>query len=152
MPNGPTISNSSCLIALDAVGQIEILRLLYTTITVPDAVARECGSAMPSWANVQSVQDQALVQSLNVNLGAGESEAIALAIECSAANLILDDNKARRVAGHLQLPVTGTLAILLRAKAGGHIATVRDVLDALRGAGFFASDALLQQILTAAGE
>ena len=152
MPNGPTISNSSCLIALDAIGRIEILRHLYTSIVVPDAVAQECGAAMPSWANVQSVQNHPFVRTLRLNLGAGESEAIALAVECGADRLILDDSKARKTAVQLQLPVTGTLAIVLRAKQHGHIATVRDVLDDLRAAGFFVSDALLQQVLNSAGE
>src|SRR5262249_14061478 len=152
MPNGPTISNSSCLIALDASGHIDLLQKLYTTITVPEAVARECGTALPSWAIVRVVQDKLLVQSLSLNLGDGESEAIALAMELTPVRLILDDKKARRLAQQLQLPTTGTLAILLRAKQQGNIPKVRDVLDALRASGFFVSEALVEQVLQSAGE
>ena len=76
MPNGLTISNSSCLIALDAIGSIQILQQLYTTITVPIAVANECGASLPQWATIQTVQDQLLAQSLKVQLGEGEAEAI----------------------------------------------------------------------------
>ena len=112
MPESPTVSNSSCLIALDAAGSLGILERLYSTIAVPDAVAQECGGALPAWVQVHSVQNQALAQSLRLNLGAGEAEAIALSIERSAARLILDDKKARRVARQLNLPVTGTLAVL----------------------------------------
>ncbi len=152
MPSGPTISNSSCLIALDAVGHVDILQKLYNTITVPDAVVQECGKSLPSWASVQSVQNQLLMQSLNVQLGEGEAEAIALAMECAATRVILDDKKARRIAKQLQLPTTGTLAVVLRAKQIGLIPKIRDVLDALRGFGFFVSDALAQQLIQAAGE
>ena len=111
MPESPTVSNSSCLIALDAAGSLGILEQLYSTVAVPDTVA-QCGGALPAWVQVHSVQNQALAQSLRLNLGAGEAEATALSIELPAARLILDDKKARRVARPLNLPVTGTLAVL----------------------------------------
>ncbi len=152
MSNGLTVSNSSCLIALHGAGQLDLLRQLYTAITVPDSVARECGPATPTWAQIATVQNQSLVRALQISLGAGEAEAIALALEHAAARLILDDKKARRIASQLQVPITGTLAILLRAKQVGLIAKVRDVLDALRAAGFRISDALVQQVLGKAGE
>jgi predicted nucleic acid-binding protein len=50
------------------------------------------------------------------------------------------------------LPVTGTLGVLLAAKDQGILPKVRDVLDALRAAGFRVSDALIQEILRRAGE
>ena len=152
MREGPTVSNSSCLIALDAAGSLGILERLYGTIAVPDAVAQECGVVLPDWVQVHSVQNQPLAQSLRLSLGAGESEAIALSIELSAARLILDDKKARRTARQLTLPVTGTLAILIRAKEGGIVAKVRDVVDVLRTSNFRVSDALVQEVLRRAGE
>jgi predicted nucleic acid-binding protein len=112
MPNGPSVSNSSCLIALDAASHLGILHELYGRIEIPGAVAQECGSPLPTWVYVLSVQDHILVQSLQIGLGAGEAEAIAVAQARSAVRLILDDKKARRIAQQLQLPVTGTLAIL----------------------------------------
>ena len=51
----------------------------------------EFGMQLPSWISVQPVQNLPLVRSLTVHLGPGEAEAIALAIECSAERLILDD-------------------------------------------------------------
>jgi uncharacterized protein len=152
MPKGLTISNSSCLIALEAIGNIHILEQLYTTITVPSAVANECGASLPKWASIQSVQDQLLTQSLKVQLGEGESEAIALAMELHPDRIILDDKKAREVAKQLELPVTGTLAVLLRAKQQGLLPRVRDSLDALRGVGFFVSETLAAEVLRSAGE
>jgi len=69
------------LIALDAAGSLGILERPYSTIAVPDAVVQECGGALPAWVRVHSVENQALAQSLRLNLGAGEAEAIALSIE-----------------------------------------------------------------------
>jgi predicted nucleic acid-binding protein len=52
------------LIALDAAGSLGILERLYSTISVPDTVAQECGVAFPAWVQVHSVQNQLLAQSL----------------------------------------------------------------------------------------
>jgi predicted nucleic acid-binding protein len=75
-----------------------------------------------------------------------------LASETSAARLILDDKKARRVAQQLGLPITGTLAALLRAKQQGLISNMRDVLDDLAAADLRISDALVVDALRRAGE
>ena len=152
MPDGPTVSNSSCLIALEAAGALSILEQLYTTIVVPDAVSQECGGSFPAWVQVHSVQNQRLAQSLRLGLGAGEAEAIALSIECSAARVILDDKKARLAARQLNLPVVGTLAVLLKAKEQGIIPNVRDLVDVLIAANFRVSDELVQEVLRRAGE
>src|SRR5262245_46557046 len=127
MPDGITVSNSSCLIGLGAVSRLELLHQLYGTIVIPEAVAHEFGISMPGWVDVRAVQDRAAVRALSIDLGGGEAEAIALAIETSPARIILDDKKARRIATQLQLPVTGTLALLLSAKRHGLIASVREV-------------------------
>jgi len=79
---------------LEAVGQLDLLQQLYSTIDVPEAVAQECGSSLPAWCQVRPVTNQSLVQTLKLDLGAGEAEAIALSVECSASRLILDDKKA----------------------------------------------------------
>ena len=87
-----------------------------------------------------------------IGFGRGESEAIALSIECSAARLILDDKKARRIARRLNLPVTGTLAVLLKAKERGILPMVRDIVNRLIAANFRVSDALVEELLRRAGE
>jgi predicted nucleic acid-binding protein len=151
MPNGFTVSNSSCLIGLDAIARLDLLKQLYGTVHVPGAVSMECG-VLPSWIQVHPVQNQSLVQLLRIELGAGEAEAIALGAELPVARLILDDKKARRIAKRLNLPVTGTLAILLRAKQAGVVPNVKDLLNALLAAQFWVSDELVKEVLRQAGE
>lgn len=152
MPDPATVSNSSCPIALDLVGQLDLLQGLYGTVLVPGAVSYECGTSLPQWIRVQPIQNQGMSRTLQLGLGAGESEAIVLASETSAARLILDDKKARRIAQQLGLPITGTLAVLLRAKQQGLIPNLRDVLNGLAAAHFRISDALVQDTLRRAGE
>jgi hypothetical protein len=152
MPEAITVANSSCLIALEAIGRLELLQTLYTRVHVPEAVARECGTSLPQWIQVEAVQNRTLVQSLRLELGHGEAEAIALSSELAATRLILDDKKARRVAQQLSLPVTGTLAVLLVAKNRGAMSCVKPVIEALRDANFHLSTDLMAEILRRAGE
>jgi len=152
MPDEQTVANSSCLIALEAAGYLHILRELYTTIDVPVAVNQECSAALPAWVRVHSVDNQSLVRSLCLELGPGEAEAIALCMEQQAHRIILDDKKARRIARELKVPVTGTLAVLLRAKEAGLLPKVRDVIDALKAVNFHVSQQLIAEVLRRAGE
>lgn len=61
---------------------------------------------------------------------------LALAVERPGAIVLLDDWLARRMANYLGVSVTGTLGVLLRAKAAGHLAAVRPVIDRLQALGF----------------
>jgi hypothetical protein len=70
------------------------------------------------------------------DLGPGEREALALAIERPGSRVLLDDRYARLVATTLGIPVIGTLGILLRAKRAGHLNEVRPLLDRLDALGF----------------
>ena len=82
-------------------------------------------------------------------LGAGESEAIALAKESDADLIILDDEDARETAIAEGLDVVGLLAFLVLAKEEELIHQARPLLDALREQGFFISDDLYQHIYCA---
>jgi hypothetical protein len=55
------------------------------------------------------------------HLGAGESEAIILALETSADAILIDDLAGRLVAEARRIPARGTLAILLQAGARGYL-------------------------------
>ena len=98
MPEATTVANSSCQIALDAIGRLEILKQLYGTVVIPAAVDEEVGVSLPDWFDVRTVTNQTLVQALQLQLGDGEAEAIALATEAAADRIILDDRTGRRIA------------------------------------------------------
>lgn len=151
-PNKATVTNTSCLIALESIARLDLLQALYQNVVIPPAVASEWGTPAPQWVKVIAIQNQALAQALRMQLGPGEAEAITLAVEISANRLILDDQRARSIATSLQVPVTGTVGIALRAKQQGILPLVRPIFDDLRAAGFWLSDALYQQGLQLAGE
>jgi predicted nucleic acid-binding protein len=149
------VVDTSCLIGLSGVQLTSLPRLLYADVIVPPAVQSEFGE-LPTGYTVREPRDQTLVQSLRLLLGRGESEVITLGIEIaqsgSQIEVILDDLHARQVAANFGLAVVGTVGLLVRAKLGGHIASVRSVLGQMREAGFYCSTELFHKALRLAGE
>ncbi len=138
------------MIALDRIGQIELLPALFQVLA-PPAVA-EFGRH-PDWLTVRPAPDGAQVAELLEVIDRGEAEAIALALTIPDAQLLIDEALGRKVALQLGLHVTGTAGILVEAKRQGHIPAVRPLLDALvRKHDFHLSEKLYGHILETAGE
>ncbi len=74
---------------------------------------------------------------LQQNLDQGEAEAIALWLEQPSEALLLDEKKARQVARRMNLPILGTLGLLIWAKRQGVIVNLQEQLDALQTAAKF---------------
>ncbi len=158
------VSNTSPLIALARAGRLDLLQAIHGEIIVPDAVFNEitvAGAGEPgahevvttSWIKRQPALNRQLVNALGLDLDAGEAEAIALAMECQADLILLDERMGRHAAQRMGLKVTGTLGILIAAKDRGLLASVRPLLDALRAdAGFWIGDALYDAVVVAAKE
>lgn len=149
----PVVSNSSPLIALEQIGHLDLLEQIFTTVLVPPAVAREATSVvLPVWIIETSLTQAIGPRILRASLGPGESEAISLALEASAQWVILDDRPARRLATALNLPVIGTLGVLLASKRRGFLLAVRPCIDALVSHGFRIAPDLYERVLADAGE
>jgi len=153
--NQLVVSNSSPLIALDQLGHLDLMRRLFREVKVPAAVVREVSPQLnlPSWVVEQPLTQPLAPRVLAASLGPGESEAICLAIEQSATQLILDDLPARRLATVLGQPVVGTIGILVAAKQGSLLTEIRPLLDTLiQQHGFFVAPALYNAALKQVGE
>lgn len=144
------VCDSSCLIALERIGHLDLLPALFDPLQAPPAVHQEFG-ASPHWLRVERPADRALVTALGLLMGPGEAEAVALAAERELP-IILDDRQARAVARKLELNILGTAAVLIRAKKQGLIKAVAPLLDALAEHEFRLSEALRQEALRLAGE
>ncbi|MES1244977.1 MAG: DUF3368 domain-containing protein [Acidobacteriota bacterium] len=118
----------------------------------PDSASEEIEAATKSWLSVGTVQNQRLVDVLMADLGPGESEVIALALETDAERVVIDDLDARRFSHRVGLSPIGTLGLLLAARLRREIPSLRAELDRLRQAGFRVSPTLALELLRAAGE
>ncbi|MEW6305667.1 MAG: DUF3368 domain-containing protein, partial [Verrucomicrobiota bacterium] len=157
------ISDTSVLVNLAAIGQLELLRKLYSGVIVPTKVMEEVRAtadksapnrqvASCEWIEVRAVNDLKLEERIGANLDEGEAAAIALAIETRADFLLMDERRGRRVAEGEGLTVIGLLGVLVRAKSAGHISAVRPVLDDLvTSTSFYMTDALKAEVLSQAG-
>ena len=145
------ISDSTCLIALDRIGQLTLLKQLFEQIYVPTAVHREFGKKV-NWIKVTSVHNPIAIKTLMIQIDAGESEVIALALEMQDCVAILDDKKARRIAQDIGLKITGTVGLLLKAKKDGLIDKIKPLLNQLNDAGFHVGGILYQNALRLANE
>jgi len=154
MTHGPVVSKAGPLIALQQLGRLDLLRELFTTVLIPPAVARETTPtvAPQPWLVERDISPPLHADIEAATLGAGEAEALALALEVSARWVIVDERRARGLAQNLGLPVIGTLGILLAAKRQGLLREVRPLLADLDLAGFHMSERLREQVLRETGE
>lgn len=136
------VSDSSPIILLAKIGRFALLRDLFDEVVIPAAVQAEVlagGGGRPGaaeaaaapWIRVQP----AIAQEMSV-----------------PATLILDDAAGRRLAREFGLSVLGSAGLLVQAKEQGVIPSVRPILDDLRAAGLFLSDALYHRLLTGVRE
>jgi len=162
MPEEVTICNTSPLLYLHLVGQLDLLPQLYGQVLIPPAVQAELeagaqrGVSVPmvetlSWLRVTRLASQALLP-LATDLGRGEAEVIGLGLERPNCRLILDDALARRIARFNGLRFTGTVGVIVKAKQRGLLDAVKPVVLALRNAGLWLSDSLVTDVLREAGE
>lgn len=148
------VSNASPLIAFQQLGQLGLLGSLFGTVLASPAVMREARSVIerPAWLVERSLAQPLPAAIRRAGLGAGESEALALALELRADRVLLDELAGRNLAQRLGLPVIGSVGVLLAAKRRGLIPKVREPLDALRKGGFRMDDELYELALGKAGE
>lgn len=156
------IRNTSPIQYLHQLGLLHILPALARPVTVPPAVleeinvGRKTGLNVPDLAALDWITTRLPVSfaalPLATDLGPGEAEVLALALETRDAIAVLDDAVARQVAESLRLPLTGTLGLLLDAKRHGLIPAVGPLLEQLNALGFRLASHTRATVLKLAGE
>jgi len=146
------ISDTSCLILLDKIGELELLKRLFGTIIITKTISEEFNQDLPDWFEIQSPTNKTYQKILEASLDKGEASAIALAIEEADCLLIIDDLKGRNFAEQLGLKVTGTLGVLIDAKLSGFLKSVKPSLEKIRNTNFRLTNDLERKALAKAGE
>jgi len=145
-------SDTSCLILLDKIGELEILNKLFGTIIVTSEVAEEFGQSLPSWFEIRNASDKNYQSIIAASVDKGEASAIALALELKNCRLIIDDLKGRKFAQQLGLNIIGTIGVIVDAKPTGNITSVKPILTKIRATSFRIAEQLEMLILKRAGE
>jgi predicted nucleic acid-binding protein len=130
------IADTTCFILLEKIGELELLKSVFGNIITTSVIADEYGQPLPEWVEIRDVINTHLLDTLKIEVDAGEASAIALATELEPALLILDDLEARQLASQLNLTFTGTLGVILRAKRTGHIEFVKPLIEKMQGTNF----------------
>lgn len=150
------ISNTSPILLLIKLSRLDILQKLYSEILIPEAVYFELeqGKDKPhyhdisneSWIKIMTVENCPALEAQSM-LGAGEHEAISLALETKADLIILDDKLARKTAEEKGLKITGTLGVLFKAREKGIIKEIKPLLLQLRNQGMWIKDDFFDKIM-----
>lgn len=140
------------------IQEIQILPALYGRIVVPASVCEELKhprapdavrswmSQSPAWFEVRTPARLPDPELAGAHLDAGERDAILLAEELGADQLIIDEVRGRRVAQHRHLPVTGTLGVL-KAGAEEGLLDLKSVVARLNQTNFHVAQDILDRLL-----
>ncbi|WP_242060158.1 hypothetical protein [Oscillatoria sp. FACHB-1407] len=104
------MSNTSPILNLAIVDQLELLRRQFGEIRIPNAVLDELkideerpgsqvirGAIASGWIQAQAVSNEPLAKLLKQTLDRGEAEAIALGVELTANWILLDEREGRKL-------------------------------------------------------
>lgn len=146
------IADTSCLILLYKINELDLLRQLYGKVFVTQDVADEFIHRVPDWIEVVQEVDKQYQALLEMEIDKGEASSISLALKLGNATLVLDDFKARKVAEKLGLIYTGTFGLIAKSKQGGIIESVKPIIAKIKNTNFRISDKVIEETLRAAGE
>ena len=160
------VSNTSPLVNLAAIGQGDLLGVLYGQVIVPPAVQGEfatlrqreprfASAVLPACVRVQPLSANAALHraTLALLLDDGEAETLALAVDLRADLVLVDERAGNRIAHRLNLRPLGLIGVLIEGKAKGHLPAIAPLLDRLElEARFWLSPRVRALALQAAGE
>lgn len=146
------ISDTSCLILLDKIGELAILNKLFGTIITTAEIASEFGQPLPSWVAIKQPSDKNYQTIIEASVDKGEASAIALAVELDDCLLIIDDLKGRKFANQIGLTIIGTIGVIVDAKLTGIITSVKPILAKIKSTNFRITEQSEAIILKKSGE
>lgn len=157
------IFNASPLILLGKIELLHLVGVLSPDFRIPRAVVTEIGAGPADDQTVMWLTQTAVAAHFvdappaepflsQWDLGAGETAVLSLGLFDHGSAVILDDLAARKFALAFNLPLLGTLGLLIRAKKAGHIDEIAPYIQRLESAGANLSSGVIQRALYVANE
>jgi len=154
------ICNTTPFISLSSIGEINLLRQIYSSVIVPKAVVEEINRggeiSVPDltsldWvevvSNVTTSENRLLFQ-----LDYGERQVVLNALKRQANLVLIDDRVARNIAEYLGLNVKGTLGVLVEAKRKELIPSFKKAAFKIKEQGIHYSIRFIDEIASSLGE
>jgi len=161
MKNKTAIVNATPLISLAIINQLDLLSKIFHKVIIPSEVAKEVtqkgkqkSTELDTWIKDKVVEskNKKWIELFSISLDKGESEVLALYHEIENSIVVIDEEKARKLASKQKIPHIGTLGMLLLAKKLRMVNTISPLLKELRENGIRISQELCMYILKEAGE
>jgi len=156
------VANAGPLVALSLLGRLDLLPSIFREVWIPEAVQKEvlAGLGRPGASELQSPEWSARVRIapasdplLVAELDRGEAAVISMARHLSPCVAVIDERRGRRIATSVYgLPVKGTVGLLIEAKRRNLSGDLRPMLLALKSAGYFVADAIVEAACRSVGE
>jgi predicted nucleic acid-binding protein len=151
------IGDSSALVAMATMDRLDLLEKIFGKVYVPQAVYNEVTTSHKAQSlKLKNFLDDKIVSIeldiSKIGLGQGELEAIALYKKMDADFLLIDDRRAKRFAKLNGVNVIGALGVMILAKDGGFVKSIREDLEKLLESSLFISQSLVDRVLREVGE
>ena len=160
--NKNLVINASPIILLGKADLLKTISPLAKTWIIPDGVIHEVQAKRPIDPYLSGLASNSEVVRktvLNIHpsiaawdLGRGESEVLTLALEKPCTGVVLDDLQARKCAELFEIPLIGTLGLVVLAKRKGLITLAKPFIERLAVVGLYINFAILTRILVGVGE
>ncbi|MEN8220082.1 MAG: DUF3368 domain-containing protein [Pseudomonadota bacterium] len=155
------VFDASPLIVLGKADLLSTISPLAENWIIPESVVKEVSRKGDIELLLSKLSDNSKVERqtiaieplvANWNLGNGESEVITLAVKNSEYGVILDDLPARKCAKILNLPLIGSLGLVVKAKKEGLLEFAKPAFEKLVTSGLYLDMSLIKNVLNSIGE
>jgi hypothetical protein len=157
------VCNTGPIIALASIQKLDILKNLYDSIYLPEAVNDEILRGGRHFTGLDEYRKADWIKILKLQqpedtllatvLDTGEASVIQLAREIGVYKILMDERKGRRVARDVYgLQVIGTDRLLTDAKQAHLVPSVKEPLQQMRAAGYWIHDKIIAAAIKEAKE
>jgi predicted nucleic acid-binding protein len=160
--NKDWVLNASPIILLGKADLLKSISPLAKTWMIPEGVIKEIEAkgSIESYLSALSCSSKIMRERVPEihssiaawNLGQGESEVLTLALSTPGSGVVLDDLQARKCAILFDIPLIGSLGLIVLAKRKGFLHTAKPAIDRLIAVGLYFDPEMVTRILVAIGE
>jgi uncharacterized protein len=156
------VADASPLIALDSIGQFDLLHKLFERIIISSEVYAEvviAGSGLPgsqatsqaAWIEIQPIKNKTALVTVQTRsaLDIGELSTLVLATEIEADLVLMDDLAGRKLVRKEGFRVQGTVGILEASFVRNHLGDLREAFGKLLEKGVYLDREFLNSRLKA---